>query len=118
MAAGSSWSLRKRLADLAPSDDPEAAKPLLVAHTIVWGPICRRQAVSEAPVDSVLLRPHEAPAEAARVLELFPDEIFPRKEDNPRSLADRLGRSAFLDDAHVPVGGTGSAEWCPQQMLP
>ena len=77
MAAPSSWSLRKRLADLAPSDDPEAAKPLLVAHTIVWGPICRRQAVSEgswAPVDSVLLRPHEAPAEAARVLELFPDE--------------------------------------------
>ena len=86
------------------------SRPPGVAHTVVWGPICLRQAVSEgalAPVDSVLLRPREAPAEAARVLALFPDEIFPRKEDTPRSLADRLGRSAFLDDAHVPVGGMG-----------
>ena len=115
MAAQSSWSLRKRLADLAPSDDSEAGEPPLVPHTIVWGPICARQAVSQgalAPVDSVLLRPHEAPAEAARVLELFPDEIFPRKEDTSRSLADRLGNSAFLDDGHVPVGGMGGAEWC------
>ena len=115
MTLSSSSSLRQRLVELAPSDDSEAAQPPLVGHTIVWGPISARQAVlmgAWAPAESVLLRPHAPPAEAARVLQLFPDEIFPRKEDTPRSLADRLGDSAFLDDVHVPVGGMGGAEWC------
>ena len=110
MTLSSSSSLRQRLVELAPSDDSEAAQPPLVGHTIVWGPISARQAVlmgAWAPAESVLLRPHAPPAEAARVLQLFPDETFPRKEDTPRSLADRLGDSAFLDDVHVPVGGMG-----------
>ena len=90
----------------APPGEPEP-----VPHSIVWGAISRRRALSSgalAPVDSVLLLPDVPPLEAARVLALFPDELFPVQDDTAESLAARLGRSAFLDDINVPAGGTSS----------
>ena len=88
---------------------PGAPEP--VPHSIVWGAMSRRRALSNgalAPVDSVLLLPDVPPPEAARVLALFPDELFPVQGDTAESLAARLGRSAFLDDINVPAGGTSS----------
>ena len=89
--------------------DPSKPPPF----TIVWGPISEERAVRFSAIsgcESVLIRPTttlEIEDIMRRIRELMPDAMFPRADDDAKSLAQRLGDCDFLDDIHCRKGGTG-----------
>jgi hypothetical protein len=56
---------------------------------------------------SVCLVPQISAALMAALAALLPQELWPRAEDTPDALRARLSKSAWLDDAHVPLKGHG-----------
>ena len=87
-----------------------------IAHQHLWGPVCDRDAAlagSARVAKSVCIAPHVSAFLLAAALGCIPVDLRPRMTDTADSLAERLGASVFLDDAH-PLRGicavaTGSA---------
>lgn len=83
------------------------------AFEVVWGPVpddigVRNGALSGC--DSVLICPRVTPQLESimqRVRALMPDSMFPRDDDDSKSLAQRLAECDYLDDIHCQKGGTG-----------
>ena len=79
----------------------------------VWGPIPLDEALSVGATYGATSRLIKLSATqellplvlAAR--NVIPDDILPRDDDTPETLAARLSQSDFLDDIHFPVGGHG-----------
>ena len=81
-----------------------------VSHARGWGPVLKDVAASVGCVRaaaSVVIIPSISPDVVAAALQCVPAEVLPRVDDTPEVLADRLGLSPFLDDAHVLNGGNG-----------
>ena len=56
---------------------------------------------------SVVIRPHISPSVVAAAIRCVPTDVLPRVDDSCVTLAQRLGASTFLDDAHVLNAGNG-----------
>ena len=81
-----------------------------VSHERVWGPVLERDAAAAGCVRaaaSVVIRPHISPSVAAAAIRCVPTDVLPRVDDSCVTLAQRLGASTFLDDAHVLNAGNG-----------
>ena len=77
---------------------------------VVWGPVSAAAAALAGcarGVQSVCIVPRLTPFLKAAALGCIPHDVFPRSTDTAAVLAARLGRSGFLDDAHVLRGGNG-----------
>ena len=57
--------------------------------------------------ESVCIAPRLSPFVVAAALECIPLNLLPKKDDTAETLAERLGSSIFLDDAHPLRGGNG-----------
>ncbi len=78
----------------------------------LWGPVSRSDARAVGALDgtaSVLLdiRGWFLSELMGAVRALVPEEVIPRRDDTPESLARRIGETDFFDDAHVLKGGCG-----------
>ena len=81
-----------------------------VLSSLAWGPVSDSTAVllgSAHGVKSVCITPKLSPFLAAAALGCIPADVRPKFTDSAESLAECVGRSAFLDDAHVLRGGNG-----------
>ena len=81
-----------------------------IASLLVWGPVRERAAAlvgSARGAESVCIAPRLSPFVVAAALECIPLNILPKKDDTAETLAERLGSSIFLDDAHPLRGGNG-----------
>ena len=85
-------------------------RPVVEQGQIVWGPVqasTAAQAGCSRGVESVCIKPAVPPLVVAAALSCVPIAIRPLYTDTCESLRERLGRSPFLDDAHVLRGGNG-----------
>ena len=76
----------------------------------MWGPEKARVAAlfgCSRGVESVCIKPAVLPLVVAAALGCIPTAVRPLCSDTCESLRERLGRSTFLDDAHVLRGGNG-----------
>ena len=81
-----------------------------IASSREWGPVCERAAAfvgSARGAESVCIAPRLSPFVVAAALECIPLNLLPKKDDTEETLAQRLGSSTFLDDAHPLRGGNG-----------
>ena len=81
-----------------------------VSHERVWGPVLERDAAAAGCVRaaaSVVIRPNISPSVVAAAIRCVPTDVLPRVDDSCVTLAQRLGASTFLDDAHVLNAGNG-----------
>ena len=77
---------------------------------VVWGPVSATAAALAGcarGVVSVCIVPRLTPFLVAAALECIPHDVRAKHTDTVEVLAKRLGRSGFLDDAHVLRGGNG-----------
>lgn len=84
--------------------------PPRVEHARVWGPVLAAAAAAAGCVRaaaSVVIIPVLAASVVAAARGCVPQEVVPRTNDTPESLAARLGGCVFLDDAHVLNAGNG-----------
>ena len=81
-----------------------------IAQQHVWGPVSTRIAAlagSARGAKSVCIAPHLPQMSVAAALGCIPADLRPRTTDTADTLAERIGRSVFLDDAHPLRGGSG-----------
>ena len=84
--------------------------PVVAQGAHVWGPEKARVAAlfgCSRGVESVCIKPAVLPLVVAAALGCIPTAVRPLCSDTCESLRERLGRSTFLDDAHVLRGGNG-----------
>ena len=87
-----------------PNDDIDEVE----VEELLWGPISpavAKQAGSEFPASSILLRPGIDPELRARVLAEVPPDVIPTRDDTVDSLVERLSASTFLENSHVQKSG-------------
>ena len=95
--------------------DVEAWRDLLkwrpvIASRRVWGPVREYAAAlagSARCAQSVCIAPSLDPFILAAAMECIPTGVLPRRTDTAQTLAERLGISVYLDDAHPLRGGNG-----------
>ena len=79
---------------------------------VIWGPVphaVAKASGAHTPASSVLLRPAKREAIMSGVRALIPDAVFPRSDDTPWTLANRLSGCNWLDGelAIARVGKSG-----------
>ena len=97
------------LRDVEAWRDSLKERPTIAARR-VWGPVSERAAAlagSAHRAESVCIAPHLDAFMLAAALECIPNNVLPMRTDTAQTLAERLGQSTFLDDAHPLRGGNG-----------
>ena len=100
------------LRDVEAWRDSLKERPTIAARR-VWGPVSERAAAlagSAHRAESVCIAPHLDAFMLAAALECIPNDVLPTRTDTAQTLAERLGQSTFLDDAHPLRGGNGKSE--------
>ena len=85
-------------------------RPCSPSSTVVWGPVSATAAALAGcarGVLSVCIVPQLTPFLVVAALECIPHNVRAKHTDTVEVLAKRLGRSGFLDDAHVLRSGNG-----------
>ena len=87
-----------------------AERPSSTRSKVVWGPVSAAAAALAGcarGVQSVCIVPRLTPFLVAAALGCIPHDVRAKCTDTADVLAERLGRSGFLDDAHVLRSGNG-----------
>jgi len=87
-----------------------AERPGPTRSRVVWGPVDAAAAALAGcarGVESLCIVPRLTPFLVAAALGCIPHDVRAKCTDTADVLAERLGRSGFLDDAHVLRGGNG-----------
>ena len=85
-------------------------RPCSPPSTVVWGPVSPSAAALAGcarGVLSICIVPQLTPFLVVAALECIPHNVRAKHTDTVEVLAKRLGRSGFLDDAHVLRSGNG-----------
>ena len=87
-----------------------AERPGPTRSRVVWGPVDAAAAALAGcarGVQSLCIVPRLTPFLVAAALGCIPHDVRAKCTDTADVLAERLGQSGFLDDAHVLRGGNG-----------